>query len=310
MAVPQMLCTLIFVKCSGGQIVLALEDIFRVARIPVRLRGGSQSQKMRLQKNAYARRKYRRTFSLTNGSLVQIFLTTMKAFPAILFSILLTFGGITIAQRDALEEAARSALSGDPAAIRMLTDTVISQLPLTFHSTLNMSDRVFQAELQYRQQARPGVSIEQLVSALNQLANNLKLPAYAKTNANQVQTYRMLGARAYPIFLRPLSQAPNQPSGLSVSPSAAMFLLAHLLNLKMTDPSYQIDPDTWVRDTEAKRKEAASRPPSRSVAFAVAKQSPKEQALARRYEALAREIESNSDRIVRPVQAILKTLGL
>jgi hypothetical protein len=103
----------------------------------------------------------------------------MKAFSAILLGIMLTFGGITIAQQstiDALEEAARSAQSGDPAAIRMLTDIVVTQLPLIPPSTLNMSDRVFQAELQYRQQARPGVTTGQVVSALNQLAENLKLP--------------------------------------------------------------------------------------------------------------------------------------
>src|SRR5215813_12531557 len=109
----------------------------------------------------------------------------MKALSAILSGILLTFGGTTVAQRstiDDLEEAVRSAQSGDPAAARTLTDIVVSQLPLIPHSTLNMSERVFQAELQYRQQARPGVNIDQLVSALNQLADNLKLPSYVKTN--------------------------------------------------------------------------------------------------------------------------------
>src|SRR5262249_16499167 len=114
----------------------------------------------------------------------------MKAFSAILLGIMLTFGGITIARQssiDTLEEAAGSAQSADPAAVRMLTDTVVNQLPLIRHSTLNMSDRVFQAELQYRQQSHAGVSIEQLVLALNQLANNLNLPVYVKTNANQVQ---------------------------------------------------------------------------------------------------------------------------
>src|SRR5215831_3517774 len=101
----------------------------------------------------------------------------MKAFAAVLFGILLTFGGVTIARQssiDDLDEAVRSAQSGDPAAVRTLTDIVVSQLPLIPHSTLNMSERVFQAELQYRQQARPGVNIDQLVSALNQLADNLK----------------------------------------------------------------------------------------------------------------------------------------
>jgi hypothetical protein len=78
----------------------------------------------------------------------------------------------------------------------------------------------------------------------------------------------------------------------------------------MIEPSYQTDPDTWARDTQAKMKEAASRPPSRSAVFTTAVRSPEDEALERRYEALAREVASNSGRTVRPVQAMLKTLGL
>lgn len=85
---------------------------------------------MRLQKEGYVRSNER--------------------FSAILLGIMLTLGGGTMAQQsiiDALKEAARSAQSGDPAAIRMLTDTVV-------------------------------------VSALNQLSASLKLPAYVQTNPN------------------------------------------------------------------------------------------------------------------------------
>jgi hypothetical protein len=236
----------------------------------------------------------------------------MKAFSAILFGVMLTFGGMTIAQQstiDALEEAARSAQSGDPAAIRTLTDIVLGGLPLTFPSSLNMSNRLFQAELHYRNQALPGVTIEQLVSALNQLADNLKLPRYVQTNANQVRTYGMMTARVYPLFFSPAAGR-NQTADFSLSPSAAMSLLVQLFHMKMIEPSYQTDPDTWARDTQAKMKEAATRPPSRSAVFTVAKRSPGDEALERRYEAFAREVASNSGRTVRPVQAMLKTLGL
>ena len=97
---------------------------------------------------------------------------------------------------DPLETAAESALSGDPTAIRVLTDTVISQLPCTFHPSLNMNERLFEAELQYRQHSRPGISIGQLVLALNQLADDLHLPVYVRTNPGQVQTYRMMGVKS------------------------------------------------------------------------------------------------------------------
>jgi len=233
----------------------------------------------------------------------------MKAFFVVLLGIMLTFGGVTIAQPstiDDLEEAARSAQSGDPAAIRMLTDIVVTQLPLITHSTLNMSDRVFQAELQYRQKARPGVTTGQVVSALNQLAENLKLPSYVRTNANQVQTYRMMTAKAYPIFAF-APHGTNAPSDLSLSPSAATFLILHLLQLKLIAPEYQTDPDTWVRDTEAKRKQAASRPPSRSVVF---RASPSKSVPTPHYQAIARGLAENSPKVVGAFQLMLSTLGI
>jgi hypothetical protein len=223
-------------------------------------------------------------------------------------SIVLMHGGFTAPQNsnpiDSLEDAARAAQSGGTPAVRTLIDTVTSRLPMRFHPSVNMNDRMYQAEFRYRQHTLPGVSVEHLASALNQLAADLKLPAYVKTNANQVQTYRMLVARVYPIFsAQSTSQAPDV-----VSPTVAIYMLLQLLQMKMTDPSYQIDPDTWVRDMEAKRKEAASRPPSRSAVF-VRKPS-KEQALEDQYQALAREIAGSSDRTVRPIQTLLTTIGL
>jgi hypothetical protein len=174
----------------------------------------------------------------------------------------------------------------------------MNQLPLRFHPSLNLNDRLFEAELQYRQQKRPGVTIEQLVSALNQLADNLKLPRYVQTNANQVRTYGMMSARVYPLFFSPAAGR-NQTADFSLSPSAAMSLLVQLFHMKMIEPSYQTDPDTWARDVQARMKEAASRPPSRSAVFTTAVPSPEEEALERRYVGVAREVASNSGRTVR-----------
>jgi hypothetical protein len=101
-----------------------------------------------------------------------------------------------------------------------------------------------------------------------------------------------------------ITHEPLSSSFTLVSPSVAVYVLLQLLKMKMTQTSYQIDLDTWVRDVEAKRKEAASRPPSPSVVFRIApKKSSKEQALAR-------EIASNSGRTVRPIQTLLTTIGL
>ena len=37
---------------------------------------------------------------------------------------------------------------------------------------------------------------------------------------------------------------PDEPSDLSLGPSAVTFLILHLLQLKLIDPAYQTDPDT------------------------------------------------------------------
>lgn len=210
--------------------------------------------------------------------------------------------------RDSLEDAAGAAQSGDTPAVRTLTDMVTNRLPMRFHPSVNLDERMYQAELRYRQGTWPGVSVERLASALNQLTADLKLPPYVKTNANQVRTYRLTVARVYPTFLSTRQTASQTPD--VVSPSAAVFLLLQLLNMKMTDTSYQTDPDTWVRDVEAKRKEAASRPPSRSAVFTVVRQSSKEQALTHQYQALEREVASNSGRTARPIETLLTALGL
>ena len=108
----------------------------------------------------------------------------------LVLGIVIMHGGLTTAQnsytRDSLEEAASAAQSGDTAAVRTLTDTVTNWLPMRFHYSVNLNDRMYQSELRYRQHTRPGVSVERLASALNQLTADLKLPAYIKTNANQV----------------------------------------------------------------------------------------------------------------------------
>src|SRR5207244_11152167 len=144
------------------------------------------------------------------------------------------------------EDAARGAQSGETAAVRTLTDTVTNWLPMRFHPSVNLNDRMYQAEVRYRQHTQPGVSVELVASALNQLTADLKLPAYVKTNSRQVQTYRMAVARVYPMFLSAL-QNTSQPPDV-VSPSAAMFLLLQLLQMKITATSYEVDPDNWVRD--------------------------------------------------------------
>jgi len=81
----------------------------------------------------------------------------------------------------------------------------------------------------------------------------------------------------------------------------------HLLQLKLIAPEYQTDPDTWVRDTEKKRKETASRPPSRSAVFT---SGPSKSLPTPHYDALARGFADNSPKVVGAFQLMLSTLGI
>jgi hypothetical protein len=84
----------------------------------------------------------------------------MKRVFVLVLVIVLMDGGFTTAQIDSLEDAARAAQAGDTAAVRTLTDTAMNWLPMQFHPSVNLNDRMYQAELRYRQRTQPGVSVE------------------------------------------------------------------------------------------------------------------------------------------------------
>src|SRR5437762_14348531 len=77
---------------------------------------------------------------------VQIFFRMMKWVFVLVLSMVLMHGGFTTAQnsytRDSLEDAARGAQSGETAAVRTLTDTVTNWLPMRFHPSVNLNDRI------------------------------------------------------------------------------------------------------------------------------------------------------------------------
>src|ERR1041385_2584269 len=113
---------------------------------------------------------------------VQIFFEIMNRVFVLVLGMLLMHGGFTTAQNsytpDSLEDAAKAAQTGDTVAVRILTDTVTNWLPMRFHPSIKLNDRMYEAELRYRLHTQSGVSVERLASALNQLTADLKLPAY------------------------------------------------------------------------------------------------------------------------------------
>jgi len=208
---------------------------------------------------------------------------------------------------DPLDAAARAASSGNLQVVQSFTDTVVSYLPFAFHPSIGLNGRLFQAELLYRQHGRKGVGIGELVSALNGVAEALQLPSYVKTNVSQMQTYRLRMARVYPALVRPAAAyAPGGQRDLSLCPSAAAFVIFHLLQLKLIEPSYQVDPDTWVRNVSAKAANQAPTP-SRSTSLGIGTPAPPPSA---QYQSIASGLATNNGLTAASVLALLSTLGI
>jgi hypothetical protein len=208
---------------------------------------------------------------------------------------------------DPFEAAVAGAVSGTSQDVRALTDTVVAYLPLAFHPSIGVNERLFQAELQYRQHQRRGVALGQIVTALNQFASNHGLPAYASTNISQVHTYWLRMARAHPALAGPAAHAPGQQSGVEIRPAAALYVALHLLNMKLTEPSYQVDPDTWVSAVTVRAAQRPPVPPSQSLVFGMgsgpAARSPQ-------YQAIASSLADGAGPAVASVQALLGDFGI
>jgi hypothetical protein len=233
----------------------------------------------------------------------------MKSNVQIALTVFLICGALTMAQQpytDPLDVAALAASSGNPQAVQTLTDTVVSYLPFAFHPSIGLNGRLFQAELLYRQHGRKGIGVGELVSALNSVAEALQLPSYVKTNVSQMQTYRLRMARVYPALVGPAAYAPGGQPDLSLCPSAAAFVIFHLLQLKLIEPSYQVDPDTWVSNVSAKAANQSSTP-SRSTSLGIGTPVPPPSA---QYQSIASGLATNSGSTAAPVLALLSTLGI
>jgi hypothetical protein len=234
----------------------------------------------------------------------------MKRNLEISLTIFLSCGVLAMAQQppiDPFEAVGGAAASGPPQEVRALTDTVVGYLPLAFHNSIGVNERLFQAELLYRQHQRRGVALGQIVTALNQFAGNQSLPSYAKTNFSQVQTYWLPLARVHPTLLGPAPHAPGQQSGPEISPAAALYIALHLLNMKLTEPSYQVDPDAWVRAETVRAAQRPPGPPSQSAVFTIGSPPP---ALSPQYQPIASSLANGVGPAVASVQALLGAFGI
>ena len=151
-----------------------------------------------------------------------------------------------------LKEKARAAKGNDEAAVRALADDIFSlfnfdQAPAGMDDAIK--ERLVRAELRHRHGQGKGTPEFKVVHMVNQLADKLGAPPYARTNRLEVKRLRM-GLRPYISDLGAQSQADetknNEKHSSSMSPLEAFFVAVSLIQQKRFNAEYQLTDDEWV----------------------------------------------------------------
>jgi len=154
-----------------------------------------------------------------------------------------------------LDSAARDARQNDDASVRTLTEAVfafprmLSRMPDVIEKSVQ--DRLVNAELAYRHGSQKGVREEDLVKLVNSMADKLHAPGYAKTSLKQIRVLRMQLVLASPVFMAQGLTTQHMQVGSSVnsemSPLQAVHLLNSLIDQKLINPAFQMEPAEWER---------------------------------------------------------------
>ena len=167
-----------------------------------------------------------------------------------------------------LDASAVNAKRGDDASMHGLADAVFSfprmlpRLPDILENPIK--DRLVIAEFAFRQNTRSGVREEDIVQLVNTMADKLKVPGYAKTNLKQVRVLRMQLMLASPVFMTqgvdPAHLSPGEHIGSTLSPLQAVHLINSLIDQKLINPDFQLEPEEWEKkqvDKQTERIKAA-----------------------------------------------------
>lgn len=135
---------------------------------------------------------------------------------------------------------------GNPQAIADLSRTVFTRvgIPVEVADSFHFSQRVAQAETDYRNGMHAAIHEEDIVRANNNFARALGVPEWAQTNQAEVRKLRMQFFARYPQLLA--SQAPPDANGRfealskNIGPLEATFLATSLLYQKLYSPEYQL----------------------------------------------------------------------
>jgi hypothetical protein len=154
-----------------------------------------------------------------------------------------------------LDKAAQTFKNDDEHSIRSLTNAVFDfsrALPRSPEFIENVvKDRIIRAELAFRRGSFDGVHEQDIVHLVNWLADRLRLPAYAKTSPKQVRILRMDLILSSPAFMAAGATDRISKPGDSIpdrmSPLQAVHLISSLVDQKIINPEYQLEPAAWEK---------------------------------------------------------------
>lgn len=167
-------------------------------------------------------------------------------------------GQRNLAQRlAALDSKARSAKSGDLAAVTSLTDEVLNYFgtPETVWTFSPFKDRMIRAETDYRNKRFKGISEEKVAHLLNKLAKDLDAPDYAYVNSRQIRFLRGRLLTALPSLITTTIDSRKRVSiDPEMSPLEAVAMTHLIITQKLSNVSFQVPPEEWMQNQHEERR--------------------------------------------------------
>lgn len=160
-----------------------------------------------------------------------------------------------------VEEAAKKAKNNDEKAVRELADAVFDyaggQMPESVSD--GMKDRLVRAEMNYRK-GKKGIREEDIVQTVNELADTIGAPAYAKTSKLQVKVMRVKLMGDHPSFIA--QERDDKKKGLKkkigdtinpeVSPLEGAFITMMMIQQKVLNEDWQKTPEEYAATLNTK----------------------------------------------------------
>lgn len=174
-----------------------------------------------------------------------------------------------------LEESAAAQNAGDETSVAGLVDAVLD-FPHSFEipaaAKFICGPRLKAAQKAYLLSPTSGIHERDVVSLVNELANSLRLPAFAQVTSRQVRVIRVKLVQDSPALMgRGFMTAGGQSVNPYMSPVQAVHLILMIADQKLLNDEYQVEPAQWETDHEQRRMRNGPPQPALAYHYAIAR---------------------------------------